>query len=129
MPTCTALLYLSFSLVRVKTKEKRMPHFLLFLDFFATSPIRTLISADMCFASHSHRWCGKDFFPNFYATTRNRTHVGSIASLWGTFQLDALPTKLHLPFLLSLFKQVPYFLFFRIGCAVRWINKLTQILS
>ena len=27
-------------------------------SFFATSPIRRLISAYMCFASHSHRWSG-----------------------------------------------------------------------
>ena len=52
--------------------------------YFATSPIRALISAYMCFASHSHRSHGKDFFPNSYAATRNRTQISSAAPLGGT---------------------------------------------
>ena len=28
------------------------------LIFFATSPTSALISDEMCYASHSHRWCG-----------------------------------------------------------------------
>ena len=41
------------------------------IPFFATSPIQVLLSTYMCFASHFHRWHGKDFFPNSYAKTRN----------------------------------------------------------
>ena len=49
--------------------------------FFATSPIRALISAHMYFASYSHRWRGLDFFLNSYAATENQTHVSSVAPL------------------------------------------------
>ena len=51
------------------------------LTFFATSPIRALISEYMCFASPSCSLCGLDFFPNSYAATGNRTRVGSLRDL------------------------------------------------
>ena len=65
--------------------------------FFATSPIRALISAYMCSASHSHRWRDCDFIPNSYAMTGYRTQVSSVAPLWGTITQDALQTELPRP--------------------------------
>ena len=80
--------------LRVRVDLKR-PIFI--VAFFATRPICALISANICFASHSHRWCGLDFFLNSYAATRNRTCLGSCAPLWGTLIQDALPTALPWP--------------------------------
>ena len=50
-------------------------------DFFATSQIRSLISAYICFAFHSHRWRGQEFIPYSSAATGIGTHVGSVAPL------------------------------------------------
>ena len=49
-------------------------------NFFSISPIRALISAFVCFASHSHR-CFRCFYPNSNAATGNQTQVGSVAPL------------------------------------------------
>ena len=37
------------------------------------------------------------FSPSSYAATRNRTHVSSVAPLWGTLIQEALPTELPWP--------------------------------
>ena len=57
----------------------------------------SVISAHMSFASHSHRWHGWDFFPNFYAVTGIRNNIRSVAPLWGTLTQDVLPTELPWP--------------------------------
>ena len=66
----------------------------------ATSPIRALNSAYMCFTSRSHRSCDLDFFPKPMPQMGiELTSVSSVTSLWGTLIQDASPPELSRPLL------------------------------
>ena len=51
----------------------------------------------MWFASHSHRWRSLDIFPYSNAAVGNRTHVSSVAPLWGTLSQNGLQTEVPWP--------------------------------
>ena len=72
---------------RRSTKSARFSASRLIGCFLATSPICALINGVFCLPLHLCR--GKDFFPNFYAATGNRTHVGSVASILGILIKEA----------------------------------------